>query len=360
MFVNLRKDLNDALGQIAQKLDLNETRYENAVKKYETVAKWLSASDSDLVVYNPGIYPQGSFALGTVVKPLSDNDYDLDFVCELEGFEGTPEKIKKLVGERLKKNEIYYPDLLEEMNRCWRLNYAGDFHMDILPARPSEPISWGESVEEDAIEVPDKKLKDWCHSNPRGYVTWFMSRMVDAVVLLEKMSVESVPGNRRKTTLQQAIQLLKRNRDIEFENDSDNKPISIIITTLAGRSYENQLDLFETLSHLVNRMPFFIQKRDGVYWVVNPVNQEENFAEKWDAVRYKKFLQWLTDISLKLSTLSECNSISDAEDILNEMFGETVTQTVLKEMSGKKTNTIAFASPTSVQIRGSQPWSKSK
>ncbi len=360
MFVNLRKDLNDALAQIAQKLDLNETHYKNATQKYDAVTKWLSADDSVLAAYNPDIYPQGSLALGTAVKPLSGDEYDLDFVCELEGFTGTPAEIKKIVGDRLKESAIYQPPLLEEMNRCWRLNYAGDFHMDILPARPYDAIPWGDHTGDDAIEVPDKKLKDWSPSNPRGYITWFKSRMAGAVALLEKMSVDPVPENGRKTTLQQAIQLLKRNRDIEFENDSGNKPISVIITTLAGHAYENQLDLFETLSGLVKRMPLFIQEKGGASWVANPVNQEENFAEKWEEnpKRRAKFLAWLAEFAINLARLSKCDNISDAEDILNEMFGETVTQKVLKEMSDKKLNAIAFASPAPVRIQGSQPWSK--
>lgn len=358
MFVNLRKDLNEALGQIAQKLDLNETRYKNVIKKYEAVTTWLSAADSDLVVYSPDIYPQGSLALGTAVKPLSGDEYDFDFVCELKDFTGKPAEIKKLVGDRLKESAIYRPPLLEEKNRCWRLNYSGDFHMDILPARPTKPISWGSNAGDDAIEAPDKELQAWSVSNPRGYATWFKGRMARAVSYLEKMSVEPVPENSRKTTLQQAIQLLKRNRDIEFEKDGDNKPISIIITTLAGHSYDNQLDLFETLSHLAKQMPFFIQEKDGGFWVANPVNQEENFAEKWNVGRYKKFSKWLVDFSLKLLDLSECKNISDTEDILNTMFGETITQTVLKEMSEKKISTIDFATPASVRIKGSQPWSK--
>ena len=346
MFVNLRKDLNDALEQIAKKLDLNETRYRNAAEKYDAVTKWLSADDSDLVAYNPDIYPQGSFSLGTAIKPLSGDEYDLDFVCELEGFTDTPEEIKEVVGERLKESKIYYPDLLEEMNRCWRLNYAGDFHMDILPARPYKSIPWGDG----AIEVPDKKLKDWSPSNPKGYVAWFTRQMADAIALMEKMSVEPVPENGKKTTLQRAIQLLKRNRDIEFENDSDDKPISIIITTLAGHAYENKLDLIETLFSLVQRMPDFIDEpEEGVYWVANPVNKEENFAEKWNEhpARRTKFLKWLEELDAELIRLAECTSVSEAKKILKNLFGEAVIEDILRDLSP----------PTPVIIKRNQPWS---
>ena len=47
-----------------------------------------------------------------------------------------------------------------------------------------------------------------------------------------KLEIEDVPTYRVKTPLQMAIQLLKRHRDIYFQNNNENAPISIIITTL--------------------------------------------------------------------------------------------------------------------------------
>ena len=66
-------------------------------------------------------------------------------------------------------------------------------------------------------------------------------------------------------------------------------------------------------------------------------------------------MKWIESVEAELIKLAKCESISDAEEILNEMFGETVTQAVLKEIADKKLSAIAF---TSVQIQERQPWSK--
>ena len=36
------------------------------------IGEWLDGKDSSLSVYKPVIYPQGSFRLGTMIKPLGN------------------------------------------------------------------------------------------------------------------------------------------------------------------------------------------------------------------------------------------------------------------------------------------------
>jgi hypothetical protein len=198
----LQTDTNEILKLIATNLDLNETRYQNAKEKYRAIANWLNGENSLLAPYSPTIYPQGSFVIGTVVKPLStDEDYDIDLVCELSNIQEAPQHVKSIVGNRLSEHETYR-EMLEEKNRCWRLNYAGEFHMDILPALSS-------SFSETAIRVPDKNLQAWKDSDPKGYASWFKTQMQQQFTLLQKAlaeserkNIEEIPDFRVKTTLQ--------------------------------------------------------------------------------------------------------------------------------------------------------------
>lgn len=363
--VDLRKDLNTALRLITEKLDLDETRYQNAREKYAAVGNWFEADDSELGEVATAIYPQGSFSLGTVVKPVSAEEYDIDLVWELETFQGNPDELKQLVGDRLKENETY-KSRLEEMNRCWRINYAGEFHLDILPARLSKP----NQISDTAIEVPDKDLHNWVPSDPRGYTSWFKSRMIEQfrinrqlLAQVEKKSIDDVPEYKVKTTLQQAVQLLKRNRDIMFEHDGDDKPISILITTLAGRVYSNQADLFVTLSDSVKNMHEHIENRNGIAWVPNPANPKENFVEKWEKhpQRKQKFFKWLKDLEKSLESIRECSDIQEAENILKEVFGENLMMSVMQNVSGQKEKhqTREIKTPPVVKIKQpNPPWQK--
>ena len=99
------------------------------------------------------------------------------------------------------------------------------------------------------------------------------------------VEVESIPIERVRTPLRQTIQLLKRHRDIRFTGNPDDKPISIIITTLAAMAYSNQTEVFEAIDHIVRSMRSFIKPLNGGWWIPNPVNPKENFADRWDEHR---------------------------------------------------------------------------
>jgi hypothetical protein len=114
-------------------------------------------------------------------------------------------------------------------------------------------------------------------------------------VLAKRMDVDDVPAWNVKTTLQRTVQALKRHRDFYFEQRPDDRPASIIITTLAARAYDGAGDLADVLVDTTSRMPGLIERRDGVWWVPNPVREKENFADRWDGhpTRAEAFFRWI-------------------------------------------------------------------
>jgi len=151
-----KRQFSQILGNIAESLDIPESKYEEAVSRYETIGKWLDANDSKLHVYKPTIYAQGSFRLGTMVRPVNDSDeYDIDLVCYLEIDKDniSQTELKDMVGDRLKEHEAYRK-MLDEGRRCWTITYANEFHMDILPAIPAYETT------NESILITDKKLRN--------------------------------------------------------------------------------------------------------------------------------------------------------------------------------------------------------
>ena len=108
-----RKRLNRILRDLADEIDVPPSRYREATERYEAVGAWLDADGSELARYQPSIYPQGSFALGTAVKPLGDEEYDVDTVCLLQRtpYQVTQKQLKDLVGDRLKHPQSRYKDI---------------------------------------------------------------------------------------------------------------------------------------------------------------------------------------------------------------------------------------------------------
>lgn len=77
-------DLNTIFENLAQFLDIPESYFEEARSRYQAIGNWLERDESIVSQYAPEIYPQGSFLLGTVIKPITNKDeYDIDLVCRL-------------------------------------------------------------------------------------------------------------------------------------------------------------------------------------------------------------------------------------------------------------------------------------
>ena len=326
---------NDVLDSILEKIELPEAAYEKAEKRYKDIGEWLHREDSSCLEYDPLVFSQGSFRLGTAIKPDSDEEYDLDMGCNLrQGLsksDTTQELLKNLVGAEL---ELYrkargIKEELFEKKRCWRLEYADGlrFHMDIVPCIPESATGKGvlrmrmvesshfndalaQNVSELAVSITDNTdpryrvlTEDWRISNPEGYARWFETRMKTAQVAINeremfiKASIDSLPYYKWKTPLQQAIQLLKRHRDTMFKDNEDSKPISVIITTLAAKAYNGEADLASALTGILSCMSDYINVNAPL--VPNPVNPAEDFADKWydeGAAEHKlqeNFYKWL-------------------------------------------------------------------
>jgi len=337
------------LDNVAAEIDIPPSKYQDAVNRYQAVGRWLEEAEYPCSG-NLSIYSQGSFRLGTVVKPIRSDveaGYDIDLVCELpiEKHAIDPKKVKTLVGDRLREHGTYSRQLDREGKRCWTLEYAEQdgvgFHLDILPCVPDP-----RGLLDTSIAITNKRghIYDWSASNPKGYGSWFDDKNKAALstVLneqkraIQKQSpeffahIDDVPDQLLRTPLQRSIQLMKRHRDLRFNNDQNNRyaPISIIITTLAAQFYQNEPDTLSALSAIVKKLHahavliengaidrtllpknLIIRMADGKWYIRNPINPEENFADRWhedNHARARAFFSWITVLK------------EDLVDILNE------------------------------------------
>lgn len=315
------------LESLAEELEISDSRYEQAQESYASLGRWFSRPASTLRDYDPAVYVQGSFGLGTVIKPLhAEEEYDVDAVCELKALNKaqlSQESLKTMVGEEIEayRRSQAMTKPLREGRRCWTLNYAdgAQFHMDVVPALPnardvrilldSKGLDSTRAVT--AIAITDNERfgyadisEDWPRSNPKGYLEWFKSRMR---VILEKRrramadaakaSVEAIPDYKVRTPLQSSIMILKRHRDIMFVKDELNTcPISIIITTLAAHSYRGEEEIADALLSILTGMEAHIARdARGRAIIANPSDPLENFADKWSEFpeREQAFYTWL-------------------------------------------------------------------
>lgn len=389
-------ELEDAIRDI----EVPDAAFEAAVAKYKSLTDWLERPASALADSEPRIAPQGSFALGTAIRPIGrSNEYDVDLICRLNWSksETSQYRLKQAVGNEVCKYAERHAmsKAPEDKRRCWTIEYADGtkFHIDILPCildateyraalkgRGIDNFDDFDRLTEDALAITDKTAPTyfavggaWPSSNPLGYAQWFKDQQKDAFSEARSGMVrkglfskaEDVPEYKIKTPLQKAIMLLKRHRDSMFSDDGDKKPISIIITTLAARAYRNTEGLVETLSDILPRLDESIEYRDGNAWVGNPVNPAENFADRWaeDDELASAFDDWLRVVRQDFGAYIRAARPGDMPKALRNRLaggGSANGGTALAASTPSVTPERLTAAVTRVQERRSAtaPWAK--
>ncbi|MEO7975877.1 nucleotidyltransferase [Flavobacterium sp.] len=337
IFKNYILQREELLARIAQELQLDNTRIERMESAYNAVFDLLK---KDITFFNNleiEIYPQGSKRIGTTVKPINDDDFDLDTVLHIYDLftNHTPQQVyDELV--RVIENDGFYKTICEKKTRCVRLNYKSDFHIDILPAcMPTYN-------ERQKIAIPEKEKKDWSSGNPKGFSNWFleiansaqssMLRNYSQVLLEAKIESEPLPKELyEKTPLQRAVQLIKRYRDIYFQNKKS-RVSSIVITTLVARFYNGENSIFETVDNVIQKIKS--SYLDAVashhkFKVLNPVNPDEDFTDSWTIEDYHNFHSFISDFYIKWQNLN--NSFETSKDDYINLFGEGIYKKSLNE-----------------------------
>ena len=398
----------ETLLQAAKKLDIPPSKYKEARTRFRAMDNYLSDGNYAGATPPPDIYLQGSFKLGTEIRPYknsNDADYDIDMVCCLnyQTENPTPKRIKDSVGDCL---TLSYHNMLEpEGKRCWTVKYTETdsigFHIDIVPSIP-------ETSRDHSIAITNKDRNgnyEWSTSNPKGFAEWFYiqngvafqraksdqkraifeANVQDGLFLNKDgiRNIDEVPNIHVKTPLQRAIQLLKRHRDVRFSNqtihDEKCKPISMIITVLAAQVYQGENTIYATLQNLItalsqhaNQMQahfvfnsdratsmyrLITKRADGTWYIPNPANDGENFADKWHETkngvtdaRAKAFFDWVRWAQEDFINIHEMVSVNDNR--------------LAMLLSGKSANGTAVAQPRAAMFdvphKQPPPWQISK
>jgi len=346
---------NQLLDDLAEELEIPDSRYEAAIRSYNSVGEWLRRSASAFAETHVNVYPQGSFRLGTAIRPVTDEeDYDLDIVCEIfyDKESVTQEWLHRQLGQEMDAyaaaHSMTEP---ERSNRVWTLHYAdgAQFHMDVLPSVPDGRRTQAimrapgyQTSDETSVAITDQshpnfrvRSPDWPVSNPKGYADWFVSKMRVARLrrlasLTERASVNvaQIPDYKVKTPLQSAVQILKRHRDMRFKDSSELRPRSIIITTLAAHAYQQEPTISEALVSILQRMDQYIETNGEESRIPNPTNDRENFADAWSTNKALKdaFYDWLDTARLDFNAAARELDPVRFTDILAPRMGRRLVE----------------------------------
>jgi hypothetical protein len=119
-----------------------------------------ASSDDDLVVIEAR--PQGSFAQKTIINPKDDTrGFDADLLVEFEEHGAHPAELLKAVEGAIKESH-HHADLVRRRTRCVTLEYAGEFHLDVVPCVRQGPIPY----------IANRQTDGWEPTDPDGLTAW--------------------------------------------------------------------------------------------------------------------------------------------------------------------------------------------
>lgn len=283
---------------LSNEVDLNETRLGRLKQSSSAVDTFLS---ENLEGYQK-TERQGSYGLKTIIKPVGSREYDADMLLYMESDgDNEPKDYINDVYNCLKQNGNY-EDKVHRKTRCVYIDYAGDFHLDLVPCITLDEECYICNNKENCFEETDGT----------GYRDWFN----------EKTSITN--GNLKRVT-----RLLKFLRDHK-ENFTVK---SILLTTLIGNSvYSSDLDseyfkdIPTSLKTISNRINSFLQKNILMPEISNPVLSTESFTRHWDQDKYRNFREKFDIYNTKINEAFDAKehnaSVKKWRELFNDNFGE--------------------------------------
>ena len=195
------KHVEEFASFIKYEVNLDRTRYNLLQERVRLVAEYLS-QDLDSFEKREN---QGSYALGTVIKPTNGRDYDSDVLIFMK------DDSRKGPADYL--NELYvclgtHPDYsgkLRKGTKCVELNFGDGFHIDVVPC-----VTRG-----DQDRVCNTRIGEFEPTDGTGYREWFNGKT-------------DVTNGHLKTV----TRLLKYMRNHKGSFDVP----SVVLTTLIGHS----------------------------------------------------------------------------------------------------------------------------
>lgn len=260
------KLLNEFDTFLADTVNLNATRIKTLEDRVDAIQRFVESSD-----YEPEIVrfsAQGSWAHKTIIKPSSAaKEFDADLVVYVRPVPGwsAADYVNDL--RRVFRASSTYKDKTSVKSRCVTIDYANDFHLDVVPIIDRRGTYDVCNRTDDAFERTDGD----------GFADWWAEK-------------NEVAGEEH---LIETARLLKYLRDIKTTFSAK----SVLLTTLIGNQvhFVDQItdsyfeDTPTALKTVLRRLDEWLDDRPTLPRVENPVLPGESFTRHWDDDKYENF-----------------------------------------------------------------------
>ena len=242
---------------------------------------------------------QGSYALGTLIKPVDgDDEYDVDIQVVMNpNPQWQPKDYTDAVYNALKADGNY-ANKIKIKTRCVTVDYAGDFHLDVVPRITHAGRHYIFNRAENTFEETDGT----------GYRDWFNKQ-------------NRITGRK----LKRIVRLLKYLRDHKGNYTAK----SIMLTTLAAgviepsdKGTEAVSTDADTLVTALTRMDDYLQENPNMPEIKNPALPSENFNRHRDQTKYANFRKMVNSHARKARDAKNATTSEDAIPLWQDLFGD--------------------------------------
>lgn len=308
-------------------VNLNQTRVDLLTDSVEAVRTAIKASG-----WRPKILSftaHGSWAHGTIIKPLPGDEFDADLLVIVEPVADWEAKdyVNKLGS--VFDGHSTYKDKVRRYSHCITIEYAGDRRIDIAPCVKGR-------LRPDTYEVCNRISNTFEASSPLAYTNWVMGR-------------NAVAGG---NDLKKVTRLLKYLRDIKTNFTCP----SFLFTTLVGSHIFDAdkgsaafADTPTCLKTVVDRLDDWLQQHYYVPVIRNSALPSEIQSRVWDQTQFSNFRDkinlyrgWIDDA---YNEADRDESIGKWQRVFGDSFasGEAKESARISESVGVKRAAVALA-----------------
>jgi hypothetical protein len=245
---------------------------------------------------------QGSWAHRTIIKPLPGDEFDADILLHLAQVREWSQNPRTYINQVYQafRRSATYRDKVEKKNRCVRIHYANDCHVDVVPY-----LIRGLFEQQKVIVNHDAGAFE--RTDPEAFTAWMRRQ-------------DRRAGNNLRTT----IRLMKYLRD---RQDAFSVP-SVILTTLIGnrvsavRAFlDGYTDLPTTFMRLISSLDSYLQQHEKMPPITDPGRQETTFNHRWDQRRYAHFRDEINTLAAKVSAAYAEDDLARSVALWQKVFG---------------------------------------
>lgn len=281
--------------------------------------------------------PQGSWAHRTIIKPVGRDEYDADFLLQLEEDEDWSDNPKCYVEETdaAFRRSTTYRDMVRLKKRCVRVVYAGACHVDVVPYIVR---AGGSKV------IINRETNSFEETNPEGFTAWMKER-----------------DDLANGHLRRVIRLVKYIRD---SKNTFTCP-SVILTTLLGERVQawdaeaRYPDVPTALKNLVADLDAWLQLYSTKPTIDDPSCPSASFDHRWDDAQYANFRtqihrysQWIT---AAYDEPDREKSVEAWQKVFGTSFKAPVTTVTGAKSASQSAEGVAVRAPGEEDIRSRFP-----